>query len=145
MIEEQVRVTDSEGEFAIVVPASAGQGCGACEASGSCGVSMMSRLLEQRQQTGFRVKNEIGAKPGDLAILGIPEKTFLKGAAALYLLPLAGLFLFSTLARLWLAPEGEMPVIMAGLLGFAAGLGWLRLRNRQDHNNSLPALQRLAP
>lgn len=143
MIEEQVRVTGIDGDFATVTPASAGSGCDSCSASGGCGVSMMSRLLEQRQQAGFRVKNDIGAKPGDLAILGIPERTFLKGAALLYLSPLLGLFLFSMLARLWLAPDGEMPVIIAGALGFATGLGWLRMRNKRQGADNLPTLQRL--
>jgi len=142
MIEERVRVVESDGRYACVVPASLGSACDACDASGGCGISMLSKWVEQRRNALFRVRNPIAAKPGDIAIVGIKETTFLKGAFQMYLLPLMSLLLFAAGATALLGPGHEVAVTIAGILGLITALGWLK--SRRNDGPDLPTLQRLA-
>ncbi len=144
MIEERVQIVESHGAYAHVVPTSLGSGCSACAASGGCGLSTLSRWVEQRQSATFRVRNPIGAQPGDIAIVGIRESTFLKGALQMYLLPLMSLLLFAAGATALFGPDHEVAVSLAGIVGLVSALGWLKLKSRRSRASDLPTLQRLA-
>ncbi len=145
MIEEQVTVTKTQGEFAWVKTAEGKTGCSSCASSGSCGVSLLSGLWKNRAEVSFKVLNQIGAKTGDVAILAIPEATFIKGAIALYLLPLGSLLGFSIAAKLLLNPLTDLPIIAAGLFGLVASLFWLRIRHNTPTEQSLPVINRIIP
>ena len=145
MIEEQVTVTKTEGEFAWVTTAEGKAGCSSCASSGSCGVSLLSGLWKNRAEVSFKALNQIGAKTGDTATLAIPEATFIKGAIALYLLPLAALLSFAITAKLLFNPSTDLPIIAAGLLGLFTSLFWLRIRHSTATEQSLPEINRIIP
>lgn len=145
MIEEQVTVTKTRGEVAWVKTAEGKAGCASCSSSGSCGVSLLSGLWKNRQEISFKASNPVGAKTGDTAILAIPETTFIKGALALYLLPLISLMGFSIAAKLLFNPLSDLPIIAAGLIGFSASLLWLRIRHHTVAKSTLPEISRIVP
>jgi sigma-E factor negative regulatory protein RseC len=145
VIEEQVTVTKTHGEFAWVKTAEGKAGCSSCASSGSCGVSLLSGLWKNRAEISFKVLNQVSAKTGDTAILVIPEATFIKGAIALYLLPLIALLSFAIAAKLLFNPLTDLPIIAAGLFGLFASLVWLRIRHNRATEQSLPEINRIIP
>jgi len=108
MIEQQGRVLQlTENEAAVRVGIS--PGCPACKAGKGCGAGIFAQLLP-RKPVLVRVPNVIGAHPGQIVVLGIPENAFLRILLRLYLLPL--------LAALLGAASGYE---VAGLLRVGAG------------------------
>lgn len=66
-------------------------GCPTCDRGEGCGAGVFGRLL-QRRPIVLRLDNRLGAAPGDVVTVGIPERLFLFLVMRLYLLPLlAGL------------------------------------------------------
>ena len=86
MIEQQGRVVHlTENEAAVQVGIS--PGCPACSAGKGCGAGIFAQLLPRKPML-VRVPNLIGAHPGQIVALGIPENAFLRILLRLYLLPL---------------------------------------------------------
>lgn len=87
MIEQQGRIIQLHGnEAEVQIGMSAG--CSLCDQGKGCGAGIFGRLT-RRKPAIVRVRNVIGARPGQWVTLGIPEKTFLTFVMRLYLLPLA--------------------------------------------------------
>ena len=90
MISQQGRVV-AISDDEVVVHVGGVSGCPTCDAGNGCGAGIFGRLLRDRK-TDIRLENSIGAKPGQLVSIGIPENRFLKLVFSLYVLPLiAGL------------------------------------------------------
>lgn len=126
MIEEQAVVIAAEKGFAWV-ETQRQSACGQCSANKGCGTAVLSKALGGKR-TQIKVLDEVGVKPGETVVLGLDESAMLKGSAILYLLPLAGLFLFSVLAQWLIQPVSEGPTVLAGLLGLAFGFYLLKLQ-----------------
>lgn len=82
-----VKRVDVEGKFAEIRAAAGGE-CGGCAGEKSCG---SSSLWENNKAT-IIVKNDIGAKEGDLVAFELNESDVLNGAFIIYMIP----FLFFT-------------------------------------------------
>ncbi|WP_018873830.1 SoxR reducing system RseC family protein [Thioalkalivibrio sp. ALJ16] len=105
--------------------------CGSCSARTGCGSGVLSEVLG-RKAVEVTIGHPGNLQPGDTVTLGVRDQALVSGALAMYLLPLAGLVVAPALL-MWAAPGlGEGYHLLAGALGFAAGLlgvrGWLRRR-----------------
>jgi len=82
-MEQQVTVISIEGKDAIVSGRRA-SACGSCAGKTSCATmgSWVERVIE------LRVRNNIGAKVGDLVLLEVPDSAVLRIAFRLYALPM---------------------------------------------------------
>ena len=134
MIEETAQVVSVDGEHAWLQTQRGGT-CGSCSARGGCGVSLIERYAAKRQGR-IRAINRVGAGAGAQVIVGIDESALLRGSAAVYLSPLAGLFGGAIIGEV-LAPfstllSAEVASILLGLLGLAGGLLYL-YRYAQRH------------
>ena len=119
MIEETAIVERSEGRYIWISPLGSESGCGSCKSSGSCSSSFLGNFFQDRTSKSIRVKNTINAKVNDTVVLGIHPQGLLSASALIYLLPIAGLFLFAAMGKLL---SGEMASIALGLSGLVLGL-----------------------
>jgi len=121
VIEAQATVVKVDADFAYV-SARRQPACGSCNAHGDCGTAALSTFLGGKESL-FKVTNPVGARVGDQVSLGLEEKTLLKSAATIYLLPL--LFLVAgALAGRWLflgETVQEGAVAAGALAGLAVG------------------------
>jgi len=119
VIEQTATVVRREGDLAWVDtrPASA---CGGCAAAEGCGTGVWVRWFGARRGL-LPARDGLGTAPGDRVVIGVPERAFLGGSLAVYLLPLGAL-----LAGAWLAGvlvgTGDGPVLTGALAGLALGL-----------------------
>ncbi len=128
MIEEMAQVVACEGRFAWVETQRRST-CNACVAQKGCGTAVLAKVLGQRR-TRTRVINDLQAGVGEQVVIGLHEQALLRGALAMYLLPLLCL-LAGGLVGAWLAPawgveSPERFTILLSVLGFATGILWLR-------------------
>ncbi len=148
MIEENGRVVEIEGRDAWVETARRSS-CGSCSAKGGCGTGALSQVLGAKTQR-IRVTNPINAPVGSEVVLGIPERTLLGGAFAVYIFPLlaliGGALLGEALAPQWGVTDSQWPAIVLGAVGFMLGLGWLKRSSRRAATRAhyLPEILRLA-
>lgn len=128
MIEETGQVVACEGRFAWVETHRAST-CGSCAANKGCGTATLAKVLGQRR-TRTRVLNDLPARVGDEVVIGLPEQALVRGALAVYLVPLLGLLgggLFGAyLAERLLVERVEGFTIALGVVGLAIGIVWLR-------------------
>jgi len=133
MIEESGRVVRTAGDSAWV-QTERRSSCGSCSARKGCGTGALAGLFGARTHE-VEVRNPIGARPGEEVVLGISESLLVRGSVAVYLVPLLSLVAGAVLAE-GLAPQlgwagNDAPAISGGVAGLAAGLLWLRRRNRR--------------
>lgn len=126
MIETPARVTRVDGHSAWVV-SEAPQSCGACHGQG-CSSSMFNRFWHPDKME-YPVRNAIDARLGETVVVGLPEGSLLRAAAAAYVVPLLVLLAAAILGRM-LAPESlrEPGAILGGLCGILLAALWLRFR-----------------
>jgi sigma-E factor negative regulatory protein RseC len=131
MIEETGRVVAVDGDLA-EVETWRRSACGHCAGGQQgCGTSLLAEVFGNRP-SHVRVLNRISALPGDEVVIGVEEGAFLRATALLYGMPLLGLIVGAMLGK-WLAlRSGLMGVepasLIAGLLGLAGALAWVRWR-----------------
>lgn len=124
-------VTKIEGAMA-TVHFSMGETCFGCEAQGDC--SKRDRAIEAR------IPEELSIREGDWVEVALPSGTWLSGVLWLLLVPL-GLFGTGYALVRSLAPEaGEGPAGLAGLGGFALGLGLATLATRSGRLRRAPVV-----
>lgn len=127
MIEEQAIVVRADTGTAWVETVRRST-CGSCGAAAGCGTSLLDRFLGRRPQQ-LEVENSLEVAAGERVILGVPEGSLLRAAAAAYLGPLLGLILGAVVGRhLPLVPPPALDPTMAShgpewlsLLGGAVG------------------------
>ena len=126
MIEEQGRIVRVSGAVAEVVCIRR-SACGGCSGSGTCGTSLLERYLG-RQPPALHAANAIGARPGDLVVVGVPDETLPQAAFVAYLMPLL-VMLLGALGGDWLAaltrPSWSQGlVLLGGMIGLGLGFRW---------------------
>jgi len=103
--------------------------CGQCRANKSCGTSVLSKVVGNKLSK-MKAINKINAQVGDEVVVGLNEKSLLKGAFMTYMSPLLYLFLFSFvgqfIADTMAVSESELLVIVFALLGFYIGMRKLK-------------------
>jgi sigma-E factor negative regulatory protein RseC len=92
------------------------EACHSCEAKGPC-----QALGGKREEVVLRVENTLGAKRGDLVVLGLPEVSVISASAAVYLIPASAL-IGGALLGADLGPSVGLSSDPAALIGAAAGL-----------------------
>jgi sigma-E factor negative regulatory protein RseC len=130
VIEEQARVAAVEQGLAQLVVEKQ-TACGTCAVKSGCGTSLLSTWLPKRQLV-FRVKNDIGARPGDRVMLGLDEDVLQRSSILLYALPLAGLLLGAVAGEAAFPVVGlpaELGAVLTGLFGVTAALTYVRYRS----------------
>jgi sigma-E factor negative regulatory protein RseC len=86
MANQRGRVIKSGQKYAHVITEK-NDACGGCSSVHNCGTCMVASKVVTR------VRNPIDAKEGDQIIVSLPTNILLKGAALLYLIPVAGVIL----------------------------------------------------
>jgi len=133
MIEETGRVVEIEGDFAWI-ESERRSSCGGCTAHEGCGTGVIARAFGKRMVT-LKVLNRIDARVGDGVVIGISETGLVRGAFAVYALPLLALFAGALCAR-WLAGGSEPATIAGGAGGLVAGLAWLLRFSRRTRTDA---------
>jgi sigma-E factor negative regulatory protein RseC len=99
--------------------------CGQCSASKGCGTSVLSKVIGNKLSK-MKAINKINAQVGDEVVVGLNEKSLLKGAFMVYLLPLSFLFLFAFAGQLITnniqIHNSEWLIIVLAMLGFYLGM-----------------------
>ena len=117
MITEPGRVVGIEDGH-VLVETEGRTGCARCEAGTGCGSVLMGRVLGDRLHVVRALDGGVdGLAPGVRVSIGLRESALVRGAALVYLVPLAGLFAGMLVGR-WLGGPGDA----VAALGAAAGL-----------------------
>jgi sigma-E factor negative regulatory protein RseC len=124
MIEEEATVVAVRGHEALVQTERRST-CSGCSARSGCGTGLLSRLIGRRFAE-MSVPNELDLKVGDRVVLGLSETGLVKGAVAMYGLPLIGMLAGAVLAQP-MASSAELVVVTGGALGLLAGLFLARI------------------
>ena len=132
MLEESGQVVEVDGAFAWIESERTST-CGSCAVRQGCGTGVIARVLGNKRLR-LRVINRIDAAVGDHVVIGISETGLVRGALAVYAVPLAGLF-SGAVAGYFLAGyvagiNSDLFTITGALIGFMAGLAWLRRFSR---------------
>lgn len=130
MIKALAHVTGNEEGF-ITVRCQQKTSCGSCASKGHCGTGIVadafgSKVLE------IKVPSPSPLDVGTLIEIGLEEKTLLRTAFLIYILPLAFVFAGAFLGQ-YLAPRlmmGEGLVILSSLLSGLVGIGVTRFFSR---------------
>jgi sigma-E factor negative regulatory protein RseC len=115
MNKEQGVVQEVRGEKALVLTDRHTM-CGHCVAKGYC------HMLGGGKDMLSEARNPIGAQPGDMVMLGIPEGTVTKASLVIYMVPAVGLVGGATLGYC-IAQLYSLDVNLSTLIGSLAGLG----------------------
>lgn len=103
--------------------------CGQCSASKGCGTSVLSKVVGSKLSK-MKAINKINAQVGDEVIVGLTEKSILKGAFMAYFSPLIYLFLFSFVGRVISEQlqfnDSELLTIGFAIFGFYIGMRQLQ-------------------
>ncbi|MDR2614696.1 MAG: SoxR reducing system RseC family protein [Candidatus Accumulibacter sp.] len=126
MAEVKGTVSALDGDHAFVRVLN--EGCGRCHEPGGCGGAHLARAFCASPRV-YRVKNPLGARPGEEVAVVIRDRTLLRSAIAGYLLPLLGLFLGAALGLAFAGETGSMAGAAAGLTTAWGIQGTRRVRN----------------
>ena len=99
--------------------------CGQCSASKGCGTSVLAKVVGNKFSKMTAI-NKIDAQVGDEVVVGLTEKSILKGAFMAYLSPLLYLFVFSFvgqfISNVLQYNDNEFLTIAFAILGFYFGM-----------------------
>lgn len=98
MIEEQATVV-SVNENDVLVAASRSSACGQCAAKEDCGQSAIAQWAAAKM-VDVTVNNplQLPLVVGDVVLVGINERSFIKASLLLYFIPLLVMFVFGVIA-----------------------------------------------
>lgn len=132
MIEQTGKVVAVEGEFAWVATLRE-SACGKCQSSQTCGTGVISKLFNSARHDS-KVVNRLGAQQGDSVVIGIDEKTVIRSALIVYMLPLLTLIVAALVADT-LFQSSEWITALGGGLGLLSGLIFVRWFNQRIQHN----------
>lgn len=124
MIEENGRVIAVDGTQ-VWIETVRRSGCSGCSARSGCGQGVLSKIKDGTR-SHIRMHTELKLQVGDEVVLGLPEQAFIRSSFLAYGLPLLFLIVAVVLADKALGLD-EPWVILAALLGLAAGFGLVKL------------------
>ena len=134
MIEEQAKVVKVDG-YQLTIEASRQSACGKCAEQSDCGQSSIA------QWAASKMVNIVVNKPaqfpvsvGDVVVVGIDEKSFIKASAIIYFAPLLVMFLAALIAQGLGALEWQ--VIAVAFLGLMASFYVIKFISQYLENNA---------
>lgn len=128
--------------------------CGKCAARSGCGHGMLNAALPGGSlglvKAGIGPETASSLGLNDTVEIALPEQSFLRGAAMLYLLPILSTVVAAMLAdRYWVDAQmlqsmADLRVGVGAVAGLLFGLSVLRLMSHSGENNSalLPQVTR---
>lgn len=126
LLEQHAIVTRVEDD-AVWVEAREPSGCGTC-GGGGCSTRQLAELFRPGAR-GFRVRDPLGVKAGEMVWVGYPEGSIWQGALGAYGLPLALLLFGGLLGQRVFA--GDAGAAAGAALGLLAGLLVLAAHGRK--------------
>jgi sigma-E factor negative regulatory protein RseC len=127
MIEEEAIVAEIEAGGRVWVEKARQSACGSC--AQPCATASVADYFDKTRRR-WAVASPIELRPGDRVVLGLPEDALVKGALAVYLLPLLGLLagsiLGNALASSWSAATANAAAALGGGGGLAATIAFLQ-------------------
>lgn len=147
-LEEVATVVAVDGDF-VLLEVERGGGCGACTLKGSCGVSALSSAFGRRE-VQLRLRNTLGALPGEKVLLSIEEGAVARGSATVYAVPLVGLVADACPGH-WLGTRFGLSLdgmaAVGGLFGLLLGaaLAWWIGKSGRGDARFEPVLSRRFP
>jgi sigma-E factor negative regulatory protein RseC len=128
MIEERATVVEV-GPGVAWVQTERRTACDSCRVNKGCGTGVIAKMVGRRSSV-VRALDPVGARPGELVIIGIGEDAILRGSSAVYLVPLLAMFGAGIAGGAVLSPfaasGAEWPGIVCALAGLCGGLWWLK-------------------
>jgi sigma-E factor negative regulatory protein RseC len=121
---------------AVWVRCDAQQSCPRCARGQGCGGGVFGGLLRSRLRLVRAVGDGRELQAGDRVVIGLAEAALVKAAAAMYLLPLAGIVAGAVIAEIVAAP-GEAGIIAGAAAGFGVTL-WI-VRRYGEQRSADPA------
>jgi sigma-E factor negative regulatory protein RseC len=97
--------------------------CGICGQTRGCGNATWGKMLGHDSHS-FTAENPINANVGNSVVVGINEQAVLSSAFYLYVVPLLGLLIGTSLADYYFT--NQLIVIFAAALGLALGFLWVK-------------------
>jgi sigma-E factor negative regulatory protein RseC len=127
MIEELAIVVSEETQGYAWIETRREGTCVQCGMNKGCGTATLARWFGTKRAR-LKAINPIGSKVGDSVVVGIQEQALVRGAFAVYLLPLLSLITLAILGNHMMAGSGweEVASVLCGLFGLGTGLVWLR-------------------
>lgn len=135
LLEQHAVVTRVEAD-AVWVEAREPSGCGTCGGTG-CSTRQLAELFRPRSR-GFRVRDPLGVKAGEMVWVGYPAGSIWRGALDAYGLPLLLVLLGGLLGQL--TYSGDAGAALGAGLGLLIGLAVLSVSGRKSI--SLPVIVR---
>jgi len=121
MIEEHAVVVEIDRDYAEVESKGA-SGCCGCGSASTCGTGLLASMFRPRPGH-LRVLNTVGAKTGDVVVIGLDRMAMVIASLMTYLAPLlmliVGAVVGEALGEAYLPQAGETLSIVSGL-AFAA-------------------------
>jgi sigma-E factor negative regulatory protein RseC len=116
MLEETAHVVEVHDGL-LIAETESRSGCSHCSTE-SCTTSVVAKLFGVRRNR-LVMENRLGARPGDLVRIGIPDRSLVRASLMAYLLPL--LFMLGVTALGNLAGVSEFFLSLLALVGLAMG------------------------
>lgn len=130
MITEQGRVDALADGFAWVV-CRRQAGCERCAEGHGCGGGLLGRWLGDRLHRVQAVVRSGDVRVGDTVLLGLEPAALVRGALIAYGIPLGALLVGAVLGN-WIYPgQGDLPAIVAAMLGLLSALLIVRRYSRR--------------
>jgi len=130
MIEEQAKVISIDRNV-IIVESTVKSTCSSCSQMDSCGSGQIAKAFPQKQLT-YTLFNDQPVSIGDMVVIGLSEKLLLSAAWQVYLWPLIGLIIASSMGQWLMLKEIITYELIAVVLGLLGGyLGFFFARKQQ--------------
>lgn len=108
--------------------------CQSCEARKGCGQSTLAKMSGGKASQVL-VNNALNLNVGDEVLLGISESAMVRASLMVYMFPLLAMIVFAVLAT-QLFPANQLFISLGGLLGLAAGFGFVRFYSNQHQGDT---------
>lgn len=139
MIEEFAEVVKVKQDC-IVVEVQRQSACGTCAVNKGCGTAVLDKVLGRKRNFlelayGEKQRADNQIQVGDSVLLGLPERALVKGSAAVYVIPLFLMIIFSLLGEVVAEQMAVVNVdsvsVCFAIIGLLIALFWLRIFSRR--------------
>ena len=138
MLEETGTVMAVQGEYAWI-ETQAKSACAHCHSGDSCGTSALGKWFA-RKRNRILVRNHLGLKEGDSAVIGIRGDRLVKAALLAYLWPLVLMIIFSGMASV--VEVSDSAVALSALIGLVLGMVSIKIMSDNSKTEAVSLIRR---